>query len=54
MLRMLAQSKLSDTFTGKVVEVVSGDCLVVKDGATGTERRVQLSRCAWDGCIGCV
>ena len=39
------QSKLSDTFTGKVVEVVSGDCLVIKDVASGTERRVQLSRC---------
>ncbi len=40
------QTKLSDTFTGKVVEVVSGDCLVIKDAASGQERRVQLSRCA--------
>ncbi len=37
-------SKLSDTFVGKVIEVVSGDCLVVKDKATGGERRIQLSR----------
>lgn len=28
----------------QVIEVVSGDCLVIKDSATGVERRVQLSR----------
>ncbi|GFH12962.1 ribonuclease [Haematococcus lacustris] len=37
------QNKLSDTFHGKVVEVVSGDCLVIKDMTSGVERRVQLS-----------
>lgn len=36
-------AKLSDTFTGHVIEVVSGDCVVVKDDATRTERRVQAS-----------
>ncbi len=39
------QTKLSDTFLGKVVEVVSGDCLMIKDLTSGVERRVQLSRC---------
>lgn len=38
------QTKLSDTFTGKVIEVVSGDCLCIKDMATRTERRITLSR----------
>jgi hypothetical protein len=33
----------SDKFTGRVVEVVSGDCLVVKDRASGVERRINLS-----------
>ncbi|KAG2441222.1 hypothetical protein HYH02_010066 [Chlamydomonas schloesseri] len=37
------QTKLSDNFTGKVVEVVSGDCVVVKDAASGAERRINLS-----------
>ncbi|KAF5838613.1 hypothetical protein DUNSADRAFT_2521 [Dunaliella salina] len=37
------QTKLSDSFTGKVIEVVSGDCLVVKDQSSGVERRLQLS-----------
>ncbi|GLI65134.1 hypothetical protein VaNZ11_008590 [Volvox africanus] len=37
------QTKLSDNFTGKVIEVVSGDCLVIKDAANGAERRVNLS-----------
>ncbi|PSC71228.1 hypothetical protein C2E20_5281 [Micractinium conductrix] len=36
-------AKLSDKFTGTVVEVVSGDCLVVKDKAGGVERRINLS-----------
>jgi staphylococcal nuclease domain-containing protein 1 len=41
------QTKLSDTFLGKVVEVVSGDTVVVKDiNGGGVERRVSLSRCA--------
>ncbi|KAM0934780.1 putative micrococcal nuclease [Dioscorea sansibarensis] len=30
-------------FTGKVVEVVSGDCIIVVDDATSAERRVNLS-----------
>ncbi len=38
------QAKLSDTFTGKVMEVVSADTLVVKDVATGIEKRLVLSR----------
>ncbi len=33
----------SDKFAGRVVEVVSGDCLVVKDKASGVERRINLS-----------
>ncbi|MEW5304675.1 MAG: hypothetical protein WDW36_007269 [Sanguina aurantia] len=37
------QTKLSDAFTGKVIEVVSGDCLCIKDNATRVERRVTLS-----------
>ncbi|KXZ48282.1 hypothetical protein GPECTOR_29g59 [Gonium pectorale] len=37
------QTKLSDNFSGKVVEIVSGDCVVVKDAASGLERRVNLS-----------
>jgi staphylococcal nuclease domain-containing protein 1 len=36
-------AKLSDKFQGTVAEVVSGDCLVVKDKASGVERRVMLS-----------
>lgn len=38
------QTKMSSVFSGKVVEVVSGDCLVIKDKATGVERRINLSR----------
>lgn len=38
------QTKLSDSFLGKVIEVVSGDTLVVKDVNAGVERRVSLSR----------
>jgi hypothetical protein len=38
------QGKLSDTFRGRVIEVVSGDCLVIKDSGSNVERRVQLSR----------
>ena len=38
-----AGTKLSDNFTGVVCEVVSGDCLVVRDAANGQERRVNLS-----------
>ena len=30
--------------TCRVVEIVSGDCLVVRDSTTGVERRVTLSR----------
>lgn len=37
------QVKLSDDFRGKVVEVVSGDCVVVKDATSGQERRVNFS-----------
>eukprot|EP00878_Enallax_costatus_P006933 GHUV01007265.1.p1 GENE.GHUV01007265.1~~GHUV01007265.1.p1 ORF type:complete len:560 (+),score=208.13 GHUV01007265.1:80-1759(+) len=37
------QTKLSDSFLGKVVEVVSGDTLVIKDVNAGVERRVSLS-----------
>ncbi|GBF98194.1 hypothetical protein Rsub_10694 [Raphidocelis subcapitata] len=37
------QTKLSDTFVGRVNEVASGDTLVVKDVNAGVERRVQLS-----------
>lgn len=36
-------AKLSDKFTGVVAEVVSGDCLIIKDKASGVERRVNLS-----------
>jgi endonuclease YncB( thermonuclease family) len=36
-------AKLSDKFTGTVTEVVSGDCLLIKDKASGVERRVNLS-----------
>jgi len=36
-------SKLSDKFSGAVVEVVSGDCLIVKDAANNVERRVMIS-----------
>ncbi|KAK9827311.1 hypothetical protein WJX81_003519 [Elliptochloris bilobata] len=38
-----AGARLSDRFQGPVVEVVSGDCLVVLDSASGLERRVMLS-----------
>eukprot|EP00887_Chlorella_sp_A99_P001577 scaffold8.g1577.t1 len=38
-----ASAKLSDTFEGTVAEVVSGDCLVVRDKASSAERRVNLS-----------
>ena len=38
-----AGTKLSDKFTGSVCEVVSGDCIVVRDAANGQERRVNLS-----------
>eukprot|EP00798_Chlamydomonas_sp_ICE-L_P007216 gene7216-323_t len=37
------QTKLSDQYVGKVIEIVSGDCLVVKDSVTRAERRVTLS-----------
>jgi len=37
------QTKLSDTFVGKVVEIASGDTLIIKDVNAGVERRVQLS-----------
>lgn len=38
------QAKLTDAFLGKVIEVVSGDCIVVKEeGSGGKERRLQLS-----------
>eukprot|EP00210_Caulerpa_lentillifera_P002078 g1993.t1 len=37
------QDKLSDRFTGTVVEVSSGDCLMILDDRSSTERRVQLS-----------
>ncbi|CAD7701107.1 unnamed protein product, partial [Ostreobium quekettii] len=36
-------AKLSDKFTGVVIEVVSGDCVIVMDKASRTERRVTLS-----------
>ncbi|KFM27295.1 Nuclease domain-containing protein 1 [Auxenochlorella protothecoides] len=38
-----ASAKLSDDFQGTVTEVVSGDCLMVRDAASGVERRVTLS-----------
>lgn len=38
------QTKLSDSFLGKVIEVVSGDTVVIKDVNAGVERRVSLSR----------
>lgn len=38
-----ASAKLSDKFGGHVIEVVSGDCLVIKDRASGAERRINLS-----------
>lgn len=37
------QDKLSDKFTGTVVEISSGDCLIILDDRTSTEHRVQLS-----------
>ena len=40
---MSAGTKLSDKFTGVVCEVVSGDCIVVRDAANKQERRVNLS-----------
>jgi len=36
-------SKLESEFSGKVVEIVSGDSLVIMDRSNGTERRVMLS-----------
>lgn len=36
-------SKLSDKFTGAVIEIVSGDCLIVKDASNNVERRVMIS-----------
>ncbi|KAI3435969.1 hypothetical protein D9Q98_002027 [Chlorella vulgaris] len=36
-------AKLSDKFVGTVLEVTSGDCVIVKDKASGVERRVVLS-----------
>ncbi|KAL4429360.1 hypothetical protein ABPG77_005134 [Micractinium sp. CCAP 211/92] len=36
-------AKLSDKFTGTVAEIVSGDCIVIKDKSSGVERRVNLS-----------
>ena len=41
--KQTGSTKLSDEFTGVVVEVVSGDTIMVKDQNGGTERRVQLS-----------
>ncbi|KAK9813035.1 hypothetical protein WJX72_007851 [[Myrmecia] bisecta] len=38
-----ATTKLSDKFVGTVAEVVSGDCLVIRDHSSGVERRVTLS-----------
>ncbi|KAL3140607.1 hypothetical protein ABBQ32_005177 [Trebouxia sp. C0010 RCD-2024] len=38
-----AGTKLSDKFSGTVCEIVSGDCMVVRDKANGQERRVNLS-----------
>ncbi len=38
-----ASAKPSDRFSGVVAEVASGDCLVVKDAASGAERRVCLA-----------
>lgn len=38
-----SSTKQSGKFTGAVTEVVSGDVLVVKDAASGAERRVTLS-----------
>jgi staphylococcal nuclease domain-containing protein 1 len=38
------QTKLSDSFVGRVNEVSSGDTLIIKDVNAGVERRVQLSR----------
>lgn len=37
------QTKLSDSFVGRVNEVASGDTLIIKDVNAGVERRVQLS-----------
>lgn len=45
------QTKLSDSFLGKVIEVVSGDTLVIKDINAGVERRLSLSR--WGLGISC-
>lgn len=36
-------AKLSDKFGGVVSEIASGDCVVVRDRASGVERRVTLS-----------
>lgn len=36
-------TKLSDKFCGTVCEIVSGDCIVVRDKANAQERRVNLS-----------
>ena len=36
-------AKLSDKFKGTVFEIVSGDCIVVQDATSATERRVHLS-----------
>lgn len=41
-------AKLTDLFVGKVIEVVSGDTIVVLDSANRIERRVQLSRLVFD------
>ena len=40
---LFASLPRSDKFTGTVSEIVSGDCVVVKDKASGVERRVNLS-----------
>ncbi|KAI8465187.1 MAG: hypothetical protein J3K34DRAFT_473642 [Monoraphidium minutum] len=37
------QTKLSDSFVGRVNEVSSGDTMIIKDVNAGIERRVQLS-----------
>lgn len=39
----LAAVLCSDKFVGRVAEIVSGDCLVVKDKTSGLERRINLS-----------
>ena len=40
-----AGARLSDRFQGPVVEVVSGDCLVVLDAASGAHEHPCYSQC---------